>query len=143
LKKAFALIIVLFLIYSCQKETEKVEIKVEKPKFKKVEFGFNYADYNVVQDTVKRGDSFGSIIQRQNIGERKVHDIVEQVKDSFNLKNIRYNKPYTVLRSKTKKNDLEVFIYQPDALTYYVIDFRDSIVKAHKKVKPVTLCLKL
>jgi murein DD-endopeptidase MepM/ murein hydrolase activator NlpD len=143
LKKAFALIIVLFLIYSCQKETEKVEIKVEKPKFKKVEFGFNYADYNVVQDTVKRGDSFGSIIQRQNIGERKVHDIVEQVKDSFNLKNIRYNKPYTVLRSKTKKNDLEVFIYQPDALTYYVIDFRDSIVKAHKKVKPVTLKRKM
>jgi len=130
-------------MFSCEKNIEKVEIKVEKPKFKKVEFGFNYADFNVVQDTVEKGDSFGTIIQGQNIGNRQVYDIVEQVKDSFNVRTIRYNKPYTILRSKNKTNKIQVFIYQPDALTYYIIDFRDSIANAYKKVKPVTLKRKI
>jgi murein DD-endopeptidase MepM/ murein hydrolase activator NlpD len=143
LKKVLVVIIVLFSMFSCEKKTEKVEIKIEKPKFKKVEFGFNYADFNVVQDTVKKGDSFGTIIQGQNIGDRKVFDIVEQVKDSFNVRSIRYNKPYTILRSKNKTNKIQAFIYQPDALTYYVIDFRDSITKAYKKIKPVTIRRKI
>ncbi|MBS7232767.1 peptidoglycan DD-metalloendopeptidase family protein [Flavobacterium psychroterrae] len=143
MKKAFVLIILAFSIFSCNKTAEKVEIKITKPKTKKVEFGFNYADFNVLQDTIKKGDSFGSIIQSQNIGDKKVYDIVEQIKDSFNVRTIRYNKPYTLLRSKNKTNNLQVFIYQPDALTYYVIDFRDSISKAYKKIKPVTLKRKI
>lgn len=143
MKKAIVILIVLFSIFSCKKTEEKVEIKIAKPKTKKIEFGFNYADFNVVQDTVKKGDSFGSIIQGQNIGNKQVYDIVEQVKDSFNVRTIRYNKPYTILRSKNKTNKLQVFIYQPDALTYYVVDFRDSLATAYKKVKPVTLKRKI
>ncbi|MEO7977530.1 peptidoglycan DD-metalloendopeptidase family protein [Flavobacterium sp.] len=143
MKKGIVIIIVLFSMFSCKKTEEKVEIKITKPKAKKVEFGFNYADFNVVQDTIKQGDSFGSIIQSQNIGNKKVYDIVEQVKDSFNVRTIRYNKPYTILRSKNKTNKIQVFIYQPDALTYYIIDFRDSIANAYKKVKPVTLKQKM
>ena len=143
MKKAIVILIVLFSIFSCKKTEEKVEIKIAKPKTKKIDFGFNYADFNVVQDTVKKGDSFGSIIQSQNIGNKQVYDIVEQVKDSFNVRTIRHNKPYTILRSKNKTNKLQVFIYQPDALTYYVVDFRDSLATAYKKVKPVTLKRKI
>ncbi len=143
MKKAFVIIIVLFSIFSCNKTDEKVETKITKPKTKKVEFGFNYADFNVVNDTISKGDSFGSIIQNQNIGDKQVYNIVEQVKDSFNVRTIRYNKPYTLLRAKNKTNKLQVFIYQPDALTYYVVDFRDSIAKAYKKIKPVTFKRKI
>lgn len=143
MKKAFVIIIVLLSIFSCNKTDEKVETKITKPKTKKVEFGFNYADFNVVNDTISKGDSFGSIIQNQNIGDKQVYNIVEQVKDSFNVRTIRYNKPYTLLRAKNKTNKLQVFIYQPDALTYYVVDFRDSIAKAYKKIKPVTFKRKI
>lgn len=143
MKKVFVIVILLFSIISCNKTEEKVETKISMPKTKKVEFGFNYADFNVVQDTIKQGDSFGSIIQGQNIGNKQVYDIVEQVKDSFNVRTIRYNKPYTILRSKNKTNKLQVFIYQPDALTYYIIDFHDSIANAYKKEKPVTLKQKM
>ncbi|MBP1223295.1 M23 family metallopeptidase [Flavobacterium sp. 1355] len=143
MKRAVVIFIILFSIFSCKKTEEKVETKITKPKTKKVEFGFNYADFNVVQDTIKKGDSFGSIFESQNIGDKKVYDIVEEVKDSFDVRSIRYNKPYTLLRSKNKTNKLEVFIYQPDALTYYVVDFRDSIAKAYKKIKPVTFKRKI
>ncbi|PAM96005.1 peptidase M23 [Flavobacterium sp. IR1] len=144
MKKAFVIIIALVSIISCNKTAEKVETKIIKPKQPtKIEFGFNYADYNIVQDTIKKGDSFGSLLQSQNIGNKKVYDIVAQIKDSFNVRTIRYNKPYTILRSKNKASQLQVFIYQPDALTYYVIDLRDSIAKAYKKVKPVTFKRKI
>ncbi|WP_404827672.1 M23 family metallopeptidase [Flavobacterium shii] len=133
----------LFLIVSCNKTTDKIETKVIKPKSQKKEFGFNYADYNVVNDTIEKGETFGTIIQGQNIGNKQVYTIVEQIKDSFNVRTIRYHKPYTLLRSKNKTNDLQVFIYQPDALTYYVVDLRDSIAKAYKKVKPVILKRKI
>jgi hypothetical protein len=38
-----------------------------------------------------------------------------------------------MLRSKDKTNKLQVFVYQPDALSYYVFDFRDTTVVAYKK----------
>lgn len=143
MKQVAAIIIVLFLIISCNKKTDKIETKTTKPKPSKTEFGFNYADYNVINDTIEKGQTFGTIIQGQNIGNKQVYTIVEQIKDSFNVRNIRYHKPYTLLRSKNKTNDLQVFIYQPDALTYYVIDLRDSIAKAYRKIKPVTLKRKI
>lgn len=133
----------LFSIVSCNKTAEKVEKKISKPKFKKVEFGFNYADFNVLHDTIKKGDSFGSIIQGQNIGDKRIYDIVSQIKDTFNVRSIRYNKPYILLRSKSKTSKLEYFIYQADPLNYYVVDFRDSITTAFKKTRPVTFKRKI
>lgn len=139
MKKIGVLIVILFSILSCDKKADKVETKIVKPKkIEKIQFGFNYADFNVISDTIEKGDTFGTIIQSQNIGNQKVYDIVNTVRDSFNVRTIRYNKPYTLFRSKDKTNKLKYFVYQPDALTYYVIDLRDSIAKAYKKTKPVT-----
>lgn len=138
MKKIFVIIAVLFSLISCNKDKEVVENQVI-PKSKKSDFGFKFSDFNVVQDSVKSGDTFGSILQNQNIGDKKVFDIVAQVKDTFDVRTIRINKPYTLLRSKNKTNTLNVFIYQPDALHYYIIDLRDSIAKASKKTKPLTL----
>jgi murein DD-endopeptidase MepM/ murein hydrolase activator NlpD len=138
LKKIIVVIAVLFSLISCNKDKEFVDNKVI-PKSKKSDFGFKFSDFNVVQDSVKSGDTFGSILQNQNIGDKKVFDIVAQVKDTFDVRTIRVNKKYTLLRSKNKTNSLRVFIYQPDALHYYVVDLRDSIAKASKKTKPLTL----
>lgn len=129
----------LFSLVSCDKTKEVATEKIVKPVPKKVDFGFVYADFNVVHDTIKKGDTFGNIIENQNIGDRRVYDIIAAIKDTLNVQSIRFNKPYTLLRSKNKKHNLQVFIYQPDALTYYVIDFRDTAVVAYKKIKPVTI----
>jgi murein DD-endopeptidase MepM/ murein hydrolase activator NlpD len=139
LKQILIIIIVLFSLASCNKK-ENIKVKeIVKPVSKKEEFGFVYADFNVVRDTIKKGDTFGTIIDKQNIGDHRVYDIIAAIKDSIDVRNIRYNKPFTLLRSKSKKHKLQVFIYQPDALTYYVIDMRDTIIKAYKKTKPVTI----
>tara|TARA_R110002033_G_scaffold158899_4_gene195117 strand:- start:23460 stop:24677 length:1218 start_codon:yes stop_codon:yes gene_type:complete len=136
-------IVLLTTILSCNKSADKVEIKTPikkvKTKAENSDFGFNFADFNVVQDTVRKGDTFGTIINKQNIGDRKVFEIVESVKDTFDVRIIKPNRIYTMLRSKNKTNKLEVFVYQPDALSYYIFDLRDSVIVAHKKTRPITI----
>jgi murein DD-endopeptidase MepM/ murein hydrolase activator NlpD len=136
-------IVLLTTILSCNKSADKVEnktpIKKVKTKAENSDFGFNFADFNVVQDTVRKGDTFGTIINKQNIGDRKVFEIVESVKDTFDVRIIKPNRIYTMLRSKNKTNKLEVFVYQPDALSYYIFDLRDSVIVAHKKTRPITI----
>ena len=139
MKQIFVVIIALFSLVSCNKTEEITEKKVVKLATKKSEFGFVYADFNVVHDTISRGDTFGTLLEEQNIGDRKVYDIIAKVRDSFDVRTIRLNKPFTLLRSKNKKNDLQVFIYQPDNLSYYVVDFRDTAITVYKKIKPITI----
>ncbi|MFV7235193.1 peptidoglycan DD-metalloendopeptidase family protein [Flavobacterium sp. ZB4R12] len=139
LKQVLITIIVLFSLVSCNKSDDVLEKEIIKPAVKKIEFGFKYSDFNVVQDTIKKGDTFGTIIENQNIGNKKVYDIIKKVKDTFDVRIIRINKPYTLLRSKNKTNKLQVFIYQPDAMNYYVVDLRDTAVVVYKKTKPITI----
>lgn len=139
MKKIFIVIIALFSLVSCKKTEEIVPEKVVKLVPKKSEFGFVLADFNIVNDTIERGDTFGTLLEEQNIGDRQVYDIIAKVRDSFDVRTIRINRPFTLLRSKDKKHNLEVFIYQPDNLSYYVVDFRDTAIVVYKKIKPITI----
>lgn len=132
-------VLLLAFVFSCTQKQENTTDLQEQKKTKKSEFGFLYSEFNVVHDTIKSGDTFGSIIEKQNIGDKKVYDIIERVKDTFDVRTMRYNKPYVLLRSKHKKNKLQVFIYQPDAVNYYVVDLRDTSVVAYKKSKPIRI----
>ncbi|MES2411527.1 MAG: peptidoglycan DD-metalloendopeptidase family protein [Bacteroidota bacterium] len=140
MSKIFQKTIIIFILalftISCNKSKEE-EIIVPKAKPKLVEFGFNINDFNMVNDTIKSGDTFGSLLEKQNLNGKEVYDIVAKVKDTFDVRSIRKGKPYTILRSKDKTNKIQVFIYQPDKLNFYVIDFRDSIV-VRKKARPLT-----
>jgi murein DD-endopeptidase MepM/ murein hydrolase activator NlpD len=143
LKQVLTIIIVLSLLVSCTKSEESVAKKTQSKSVKVIaknsDFGFNFADFNVIQDTVKKGDTFGTIIEKQNIGSRKVYEIVQNVKDTFDVRVIKPNRAYTLLRSKDKTNKLQVVVYQPDALSYYIFDLRDSLVQAYKKTRPITI----
>jgi murein DD-endopeptidase MepM/ murein hydrolase activator NlpD len=106
-----------------------------------IEFGFNLNDYFVKRDTIKNGDSFGAILQRNNIGVSQVHNIAESAKDAYDIRKLQIGKPYTLLCSKDSLQTPECFIYQPNSIDYVVIKFADSIV-TYKQSKPVTVVTK-
>jgi murein DD-endopeptidase MepM/ murein hydrolase activator NlpD len=133
------LTILLLALESCADKEEFSEENQTQSDSKKNEFGFAYTDFNVIHDTIKKEDTFSTIIQKQNLGNKQVFEIVAKIKPVFDVRTILFNKPYVLLRSKHKKNQLQVFIYQPDAVNYYVVDFRDSTVAAYKKAKPITI----
>ena len=104
--------------------------------FENIEFGYNLNDYIVVRDTIKSGDSFGEILERNKIGYPQIFNIVEKVKDTFDISKLQVGKPYTLLCSKDSLQTPQCFIYQPDVENYIVINFQDSI-HAYSQRKPI------
>jgi murein DD-endopeptidase MepM/ murein hydrolase activator NlpD len=140
LKKVIVLLSILFSLFSCKKSDDDYifeELEASKPI---VDFGFQYDDYNVLLDTIKPGYTFEKILSKQNLNGKKVADIIKIVKDSFKVQTER-KRPYVALRSKDKYNKLQVLIYQPDRLNYYMIDLRDSII-GFKKSRPLSFKIK-
>lgn len=128
----------MFSVLSC-KQTESDNITQDQVSLQKTEqFGFNFSDFNVLNDTIKKGDTFGSIIENQNLGDKQVYDIIQKVKDSFDVRTVRIGKPYTFLRSKDRFKKLQYTIYQPDKSSYYIIGFKDS-VSVSKVTRPIRI----
>ena len=129
------------VIQSCKSDKTANEIPINnvaeaEPIVEKFEFGYNLNDYIVVRDTIKRGDSFGQIMERNKIGYPQIYNIVEKIKDSFNIAQLQQGKPYTILCSKDSLQIPQSFIYQPNVEEYVVINFKDSI-HAYSKKKPI------
>lgn len=116
-------------------EEDIAEVVEEK---KTLEFGFNLNDYVVKRDTIRKGDSFGEIMERNKIGYPKIFEIAEKAKDTFDIaRRLIPGKPYTLLCSKDSLEIPSTFIYQPNIEDYVVINFKDSI-EAYTSKKPIT-----
>lgn len=133
------IILLLLTLIACKKEEkpEKAKKVVKKEAIVK-EFGFTLNDFQVVHDTIKTGDTFGNILEKENYDAAAIHNITEKIKDTFDLRDIRVGKPYTLLKDKKAPNGLKVFIYQPDRTSYFVVDLRDSVT-VYKMQRPVTI----
>lgn len=120
-----------------EKNTEEVsnEIAVLEPE-EVYEFGFNLKDYLVKRDTIRRGDTFGLILERNKIGYPKIYHIAEKARDTFDIRRLQVGKPYTLLCSKDSLETPKCFIYQPNIEEYVVVNFQDSI-HAYTSRKPI------
>ena len=139
MKKYISLLLIIFSLFSCKKESDAVDQSLKKAEVIRYGFGFKLNDFTVIQDSIRKDDTFGSIIQKQNLSGKQVFDVVAQIKDTFNVKLMRLHKPYLMLLSKDKTKKLQYFVYQPDQRSYYIVDFNDSIAKATKKILPITI----
>ena len=108
-----------------------------------IEFGFNLDNYKVDRDTIKFGDSFGEIMLRNKLSYSQIYNIVQSIKDSFDVRWLTAGKPYVILSSKDSLPNPQYFIYQPNLLNYVVIDFSnfDSII-AYNEKKPFKIVKK-
>ena len=138
MNKLATFIIILFSLISCNKSENDLVIVEDKPQPIIEKFGFKYNDFNVQNDTIRKGDTFGTILDNQNLGDKLVYDIIAKVKDTFDVRIMRIKKPYTLFRSKDRFKKLLAFVYQADRGSYYVVDLRDS-VQVSKKIRPVSI----
>ena len=126
---------------ACKEEPKVEEVEPElalEKEIEKYEFGFKLNDYVVVRDTVRRGETFGVILERNHIGYPQIYNIVENSKDSFDIsRRLQVGKPYTLLCSKDSLQAAQCFIYQPSKEDYVVINFKDSVTKAYVSKKPI------
>lgn len=101
-------------------------------------FGYNFNNYNVVYDTIQKGDSFGEILEKNKLVYPKIHYIAEATKEVFDIRQLRIGKPYVMLFSKDGSDQPLIFIYQQNKIEYLVVEFCDTI-KAYQQRKPVKI----
>ncbi|MBP0902715.1 peptidoglycan DD-metalloendopeptidase family protein [Mariniflexile gromovii] len=135
--KYLVVLLALLSIIACKEKEQPVEevVVVEKPA-DIYEFGFNLSDFVVKRDTVRSGDSFGVILERNKIGYPRIFSIAEKARDTFDIRRLQIGKPYTLLCSKDTLEIPKHFIYQPNQEEFVVISFQDSI-HAYTSRKPI------
>ena len=128
----FSIYFLINLIYD-----KNFDVEINNKEIENIEFGFNLENFKVQIDTIRFGDSFGEIMLRNKLSYSQIYNIVQSIKDSFDVRWLTAGKPYTILSSKDSLVTPQYFIYQPNLLNYVVIDFSnfDSIM-AYNKKKP-------
>ncbi|MDA9107109.1 peptidoglycan DD-metalloendopeptidase family protein [Flavobacteriaceae bacterium] len=139
MNKIFYIIIALnFLFFnSCKTENSDEVSVVLKEKIVK-QFGYILNNFHVLKDTVVSGDSFGSILEKNNLYYPQIYNIVQKAKQVYDVRKINVGKPYTILFSKDSLKTPELFIYQPNLIDYVLVSLTDSLW-AEKKSKAVKL----
>ena len=141
-----ALIYLLVACYllACDEETAPVEISQEQEEIvvePDLRYGFDFNQYTAKQLKIKRGDTFGAILERNGIDYPQVYEILQSIKGNVSIRKLQIGKPYTLLYDKDSISTPKAFIYHPDALGYSVIQLRDSIYgkQVSKPIRTVEL----
>jgi murein DD-endopeptidase MepM/ murein hydrolase activator NlpD len=137
LKKIFSLFIITILFFSCKKEI-KQPIVEEKPVPIVYDFDLCLNDFFITNDTITKEDTFEKILENENLNGKLLIDIVSKTKKTFNIKSFRNGKPFKKFYSKDFYKKLQYFVYQPDELNYYIINFRTPEISIEKRTRPIT-----
>ncbi|MEM8928424.1 MAG: peptidoglycan DD-metalloendopeptidase family protein [Bacteroidota bacterium] len=140
MQKYWGTILAMLVLASCGSDGKIVEnTPVEEPKIQPIvtHFGFNLENFNVVRDTIKKGQTFGELMLKNKVDYPKIVHIAENYRDTFDVRRMD-RKPYVLLKSKDTAEAAQVFIYQNDKINYTVFDFRDSTANVYKGKKKVT-----
>lgn len=144
--KHFLYSIVLFTFFSCHNENansvRNFEINkdsVPPIKIAKI-YSYPIENFEVLKDTIIKNETFGTILNKNNLNFSKIYEITQKIKDEFDVKQLKTGRPYILLSQKDSLDSLsipKVFIYEEDPIHYTVIDFQDS-VQVFKKTKKIT-----
>lgn len=135
-------LLIILVLFSCKKPVTPQHSApiIEIPEIV-YRYGYSLNEYTVVEDTIRKGESFGEILDRNHIEYPQIYKIAESIKDTFDVRRLNAGKPYTILAKKDTTQKAQVFIYRPNKIEYTVVDFTDSIITAinHRKiVKSIT-----
>jgi len=126
---------------ACKKNTSQasadaLEEKIVQP-IPKIKYGYDYNLYEAKEFKIKRGDTFGAILEQNGIDYPEVYTILQVIKKSeVNIRKLKIGKPYTLLFTKDSVPQAHAFIYHPGVESYDVIQLKDSLY-AKKVKKPV------
>ena len=139
--KLVLIFITALVLSACKKNTSQasadaLEEKIVQP-IPKIKYGYDYNLYEAKEFKIKRGDTFGAILEQNGIDYPEVYTILQVIKKSeVNIRKLKIGKPYTLLFTKDSVPKAHAFIYLPGVESYHVIQLKDSLY-AKKVKKPI------
>ena len=124
------IILISLTIFSCAKKKD-YKNSILKPKIKENKinqlYGINLNSHIIKETKIKRGDTFGKILEENGIDYPEVHKILSIIKNKVNIKKLRVGKPYTLFFNIDNITFPEFFVYHPKIEEYTVVHLKDSI----------------
>ncbi len=95
----------------------------------------NMSLYQTEEGLIQQGSVLSEIFSSLGIGISTLHNLLESGREVFEVRSLRAGKRYKVLKDKAS-DEPAYFIYEPDAINYFVFDLKDDsgIIKGQKPV---------
>ena len=122
MKKSFTLLTIAVL-FSCSSDDNK-QVKEDPIIYK---YGYDQSKYVFEERKVKRGDTFGDILEDQGIDYPEIYQAIEKTKDDVRFRKLQLGKPYTLIFTNDSIRKLKAFVYHPTIEGYSFIQLRDSV----------------
>ena len=100
-------------------------------------YGFALDTFQQVYEAqVPSGAYLGALLSDHGVDYARIDQLARNARDVFNVKKIRYGKPYTILTRDSSRGP-DYFIYEPSVYEYVVYELKDSL-RVHRHGRPVT-----
>jgi len=137
IRSAFCGILLNFSV-SCKQDFQQIiEEKAEEMEEPQPDlyFGIDRNNFEVQEFKVKRGDTFGKILENNGIDYPQVYAILEAIKGKVDVRKLTLGKPYTLFYTKDSIPNPEFFVYHEGVASFKKIHLRDSLY-GEEVVKP-------
>lgn len=101
-------------------------------------WGFDLNEFVVVDGVIKQHEFFSDILGRHYVPYGDIHTLVENARDTFDVRKMNYDKRYKILCSKDSMPRAEYFIYEMDPVNHIVFCLKDSLY-AYQVRRPVEM----
>lgn len=101
-----------------------------------IEYGIPVEDYALCTDVIKPNQNLGEILSENGLPYSAIHELAQESRDIFDVRNIRPGKSYCIMRSTDSLQQVQFFIYEQDPVNYIVYDLRDTL-DIYRGAKPV------
>jgi len=134
---------VLFFIFKPKKAKQVIEKEIIEEIIPE-KFGIPLTGWELLEDTVRKGDYIGGILNKYGINSQQINEIVKMSNDTFRTTLISVGKTYTIFYD-TIIDDIpqaKIFVYENSKMKYTLYDFRNPdtvfITKSMKEIDTVT-----
>ena len=104
-----------------------------------IQYGFMLDTFQVSRDTIQNNEFLADILLRHKVPFSDIDELARATKDSFDVRGLRADRPYTVLATDTSKA-AQYFIYEPSVFSYVIFDLQNKT--ANKIERPVSTTVK-
>ncbi len=127
------------LLTSCNKEKNRDLAVADSIRItQKSLYGYDLNNYNVIEDTVERGDLFNDLISPHLVQGQSAYEAQMAMDSVFSLRKIKAGQPFKIIKRKDRAGTPEAFIYENNNIDYVVLTLRGKM-HATSNQHPITM----
>lgn len=122
---------------SCTEKPQELAVAKQITIAPKLFYGYDLNNYEVFEDTVQSGDTFNDLIAPHLVQGQSAYTAAMTLDSIYEVRKIRANKVFKIIKRKDRSNTPEAFIYEPNDIDYVILKLSDQM-RAYKDEHPVT-----